>query len=131
MSNENSVSLVAALGDYVASVMMQISDREARLYPVLGAEGNQFFIEVATGSVESRRILKTIRLEIQRGLDVLEPPLHAGEESTVTIPNESFLIALLGLFQTAMNANALILHPLNNRGDYLPGWNEAIIALSS
>jgi hypothetical protein len=124
---------VAALGNYVLSVIKSINSIEKEMYPVLGAEGSNFFIEVAVGIFESRRILKTIHVEISRELDNIgfEDALIADADTSIELPDESFLIALLGLFQSAMDAKAMVLHPLDNNGNFLPGWNQAVIMVSS
>lgn len=132
MSSEKTLA-VAALGNHIARVIAAIDTREGGLYPVLGAEGRDFFIEIAVGSLESRRILKTIHIKTQNGLEhpVLPNMLSADDEVSIIIPNASLLIALVGLLQLALKANALILHPLDDRGDFLPGWNDAVMAASS
>jgi len=132
MKNEK-YNPVVALGHYVLTVIKSINSIEKEIYPVLGAEGNMFFIEVAVGIFESRRILKTIHVEISRGIDGIgfEDELIVDDDTFIELPNESFLIALLGLFQAAMDAKATILHPLDNNGNYLVGWNQAVITVSS
>lgn len=124
---------VVALGDFVAGVVSAINSGAAPLYPVLGAEGHDFFIEVAAGPFESRQILKTARVEIREELDhpVLPEVPNTEDEVVIFLPTAAFLVGLLGLFQQALNAGALILHPLDDCGDFLPGWNQAVIAAAS
>lgn len=102
-------------------------------YPVLGAEGETIFIEIATGDFKTRRIEKTIYIEINKAenTSTSKHSLHAPNELTVKLPNESFFVAFIGLLQHALNSNLLVLHPLNENGNFLPGWTEAFAFISS
>lgn len=125
---------VAALRISVLRILDEIGGIRSGAYPVLGAEGTHFFIELAAGPLESRQILKTIHVEIRRkGYDQLAPQNSicvVGNEIAIILPDESFLIALVGLFQSALKTSASILHPLDSSGNFLPGWNDAVIAVS-
>lgn len=124
---------IVVLGNYVARIVSATERGKMSLYPVLGAEGRDFFIDLAAGPFGSRQILKTVHIEIR---DDLEQPEFLGSPSSdkeifISLPNAAFLIGLVGLFQRALATQAMFLHPLDDRGDFLTGWDEAIMASSS
>lgn len=131
MTNEKTPPIVA-LGDYVIKLMSAIAWEGTRPYPVLGAEGNEFFIDIAAGPFESRRILKTIRIEIHENLEqpVLPDLLSRCDELSIFLPDAALLIGLVGLLQQKLNASTQMLHPLDERGDFLPGWTQTITMIS-
>jgi hypothetical protein len=126
-------NLVEILANCVIDIIKSIDRAEKDTYPVLGAEGNKFFIEIATGIFGDRQILKTIYVEICRDSSgvMLEDALISDNDISIGLPDESLLIALLGLFENAMNAKTMILHPLDDKGNFLPGWNQAVVTVSS
>lgn len=133
MMQREQVPALVALGGYVASVVSALEYKKMALYPVLGAEGRDFFIDVAAGPFESRQILKTVHVEIRADLDqpVFVDTAGSNDEIFIGLPNAAFLIGLVGLFQRALAAPALVLHPLDDRGDFLTGWDQAVSASSS
>lgn len=130
--NQEKYRLMEALTNYVIDVIKLIDIKE-NIYPVLGVEGNNFFIEIATGILEDRQILKTIYVEISRASNNVkfEEALITDNDISIEVPDESLLIALLGLFENVMSAKTKILHPLDDNGNFLPGWNQAIVTVSS
>ena len=129
MSFETS-TVLADLGGYAANIASAVN-HEKGIYPVFGAEGNEFIIEIAVGPRDRRRILKTIYVEIRREQMALPASGDTSNEHMLLLPDESLLIALLGLFEYALGANTQILHPLNCAGDFLSGWHQAVIAASA
>jgi hypothetical protein len=122
-------SLLVSLGRIAASVA-RASNQSGRAYPVLGAEGDDFFVEIADGEeFMEREILRTIYVTLEEGVTAVDEP---GEgDFSITIPNASYLVALFALLQSALNASkAKVLHPLDSHGNYLPAWNQAVIAAS-
>lgn len=133
MHREQNEPLVA-LGEFVAEFVSTTRRENVPHYPVLGAEGRDFFIEVATGPFETRQILRTVYVELQDDLERPVLPSLAGTDDdsfSIALPNAAFLIGLVGFFQRALDAHAVILHPLNSNGNFLPKWNQAVIAASS
>lgn len=121
--------ILADLGGYAAAIASSL-DHEDRPYPVLGAEGSEFAIEIAVGPRDSRRILKTIYVDIRQDQITL-PTDDTNRESMFVLPEASWLIAFLRLLEYALGANTQILHPLSQYGDFLPGWHQAVTSASA
>jgi len=101
-------------------------------YPVLGAIGGDFFLEISSGTLRDRRILTTIYVTMGRefALASLQPDGWHEEgirdEIHIGLPDASHVIALAGLMEKSLGAGSFILHPLTCRGDFLDGWDDAV-----
>lgn len=120
---------LVSLGKFAAAVTKDVGPNNSRCYPVLGAEGGDFFIEISSGpDFMHRRICKTIYASFDASTNLGKAD---AEEVMVTLPDASYLVALLSLLQKALNTtDTKILHPLDHCGNYLPTWNQAVIAAS-
>lgn len=98
-------------------------------YPVFGAIGNTFIVEIAQDSVEKRNILKTFYIDIKHDLQteiLIKGNPYTDEEILISMKHEYLLIAMLCLMKASFGTPPYILHPLNDRGDYLYGWEYGI-----
>jgi len=112
---------LSSLGELVVRVTN--NHRGIDVYPVLGAEGNVFFIEISSGVMESRIIHTTIYInfDFTAGSESLNK-LAVSPEIIINLPDASYLVAMLSLFRGALGNEARILHPLDTHGNYLVGW---------
>ena len=124
-------NFVVSLGMFASAIAESVGST-TQSYPVLGAEGNSFFIEIASGSeFKCRKIRKTIHVSFD---DAGAPPLDEADadEVSVRLPDGSYLVALMSLLQKALKTeDAKILHPLNDYGDFLPSWSQAVNAAAT
>jgi hypothetical protein len=98
-------------------------------YPVFGAIGNTFMVEIAQGPIERRNILKTFYIDIKHNLQteiLIENKTYADEEILISIKHEYLLIAMLYITKSIFEQSPYILHPLNARGNYPYGWEYGI-----
>ena len=98
-------------------------------YPVFGAIGNTFILEIVQEAVEKRNILKTFYIDIKHDLQtemLIKGNPYADEEILISMKHEYLLIAMLYLMKATFGTPPYILHPLNDRGDYLYGWGYGI-----
>lgn len=95
-------------------------------YPVFGAIGNTFIIEFSKGAFESRNIIKTLYIDIKHNLDTdiyMENNTYTSEELIIYFKYEYILITTLYIIRILFKHQIYILHPLNNNGNYLNGWD--------
>lgn len=122
--------ILVPLGHFAADIAKALCPRVANVFPVLGAEGDNFFIQICEGDdFVGRKVHKIIHV----GLDVHDYIIGAadGIEVSITLPDASCLIALMSLLQQALNTQHIrIHHPLDDYGDFLPYWDIALTAAS-
>lgn len=124
---------VETLSQYVTFIKELMQSQESGIYPVLGAHGSEFFIELATGAKSTRDILLNIVIEfgeIHLDFDTCQKAIANRSDVFMNIPDSAHLIALLGLLEKAFKDTTKILHPLNSTGNYLPAWDQAISNVS-
>lgn len=116
------------LAAFVVELRHRIAQVPQEPYPVLGAEGDAFIIEIASGPLREREILSNFIIEIKGDRSHSLPNLGEREdirEFMIVLPDFAHVIALVGLFERALRSRTVILHPLTSSGDFLPGWDEA------
>lgn len=124
MQNDEEVGL-AILGQIASSFAKDFQSCNA--YPVLGAEGAEFFVDVCSGPMVDRLIHRTIHVSFEDSqVGGYFNTITENAEETIRLPNASHLIAFLFLLSAALRAEMKVLHPLDFNGNYLPGWHEAI-----
>ena len=104
-------------------------------YPVLGAAGFDFFLEIADGAFRDRRIITTIHITLGNKYTDNIPPISIWadgipEEIQIGLPDASQVIALAGLLEKSLGAGTAMLHPLTRFGDFLEGWADAVAAVT-
>jgi hypothetical protein len=127
-------STAEILSQYVNFIKESIQPQKEGIYPVLGAHGSEFFIELATGAQITRDILLNVIIEfgeIHLDYDACKKALAKRADVFMNIPDYAHMIALLGLLEKAFGENTTILHPLDCTGDNLPGWEQAILNVTS
>ncbi len=129
MSFDNANPLVA-LGQFAAAVARNTQRHKGKLFPVLGAEGDNFYIQICEGmNFIGRKVHRIIHVDTDANNFRHGAP--EGIEITVTVPDAAHVIALVSLLQQAMNACQIrIHHPLDDYGDHLPYWELALMAAS-
>lgn len=118
----------------ISIIQELVSDTHSSLnkedcYLVFGAIGNTFIVEIAQCSVEKRNILKTFYIDIKHDLQteiLIKGNPYTDEEILINMKHEYLLIAMLYLMKATFGTPPYILHPLNDRGDYLYGWEYGI-----
>ncbi|HEY0842080.1 hypothetical protein [Methylotenera sp.] len=131
---ETGFTAVELLNRYVSFIKKEIKTHSVNIYPILGAHGPEFFIELSSGDLISRDILLTIAIkfgETNMDYELAKQAIANHSEIYVGVLNYAYLIAFLGLLEKSFKGDTKILHPLNNTGDFLPGWNQAIAMVSS
>ena len=123
-------NLLVSLGQFAAAVAKTSSLNENNFFPVLGAEGDNFYIQICEGTdFIGRKVHKIIHVDIDASNFRHGSP--DGIEITVALPDAAHLIALVSLLQQALNASQIkIHHPLDDYGDHLPYWELALMAAS-
>ena len=131
-SRKNLRNNLVQIGKFVSNVV-QSTERGSKIcYPVLGSSGDLFLIEIASGEMKSRTILRSVYVELkgnQKDSIVIQSDL-TGSEITISVIDASQLVALLGLFETALRQNTRPLHPLDTNGNYFKDWCHALNAAS-
>lgn len=127
--NIQMIGELSSLGELVVRVIN--NHRDSGAYPVLGAEGDQFFVEISSGAMESRIIHNTlyINFEFIAGSGNTDG-LAVSPEMNINLPDASYLVALLSLLSAALGNEAKILHPLDPLGNYLVGWQQTLTTVS-
>lgn len=125
--------LIANLTDMTELVSaLGVMNPDVPRYPVLGAEGSEFFVDICTGQMPSRSILNTLHIEFSH--DDTETSWSASEPLpkalTVCLPDPSFMVALLALLGAALGNGLEVMHPLDACGNYFDGWAECIKTFS-
>lgn len=125
--------LIANLTDMTELVSaLGVMNPDVPRYPVLGAEGPEFFVDICTGPMPSRSILNTLHIEFS--LEVPETPWKAPEyltkALTIRLPDPSFMVALLALLGGALGNGLEVMHPLDACGNYFDGCAECVKAFS-
>jgi len=118
------------LGIFVNKIAQMTEFRNP--YITLGAEGIDFFAEVCTGQLDKRTIHKNIIIYMvsNEGISVeLSDTEH--KEIIVNLPDAKHLIAFVALLIAAFKAEIKVLHPLTEMGNYLPDWQDALVAATS
>lgn len=127
------VNTIEMLSQYVAFIRTVMGTENGNIYPVLGAHGTEFFIELASGTLLKREILMTILVtfgNIELDFEGSQKAFTSKTEIYLQLPDSAHLIALLGLLEKAFNGKTTILHPLDSQGNYYPGWSQAAISVS-
>lgn len=127
------MNTIEILSQYVAFVRSIMGTENRGTYPVLGAYGPEFFIELASGPLLSREILMTFLVEfddIELDFEDSQKAISNKTEIYLKLPDSAHLIALLGLLEKAFNSKTTILHPLDSRGNYFSGWSQAASSAS-
>jgi hypothetical protein len=121
---------IMTLAQFIKIIIVPLIETYQDAYPVLGAEGDTFFVEVAEGPMASRELLTTIYLEFGtvHSLPELDPESKS-KEVWITITDASMVIATIQLVQAGLGKPAILLHPLDGNGDFLKGWSEAVTLL--
>ena len=129
MSFDNA-NLLVSLGQFAAAVAGAARLHKGEFFPALGAEGDNFYIQICEGTnFIGRKVHKIIHVDIDVNNFRIGSP--DGIEITVAVPDAAHLIALLSLLQQALNASQIKIHlPLDDYGDHLPHWELALIAAS-
>lgn len=127
MNNYRSAQLIS-LGSFAGAIAKAIGQSAGNGYPVLGAEGSCFFVEIATGPRLQRTILKTIHIGF--GTSALPTDMSDADDILVDLPDASYLVALLSLLQSALCSEAMVLHPLDEQGNFHKDWRQAVTAAS-
>ena len=119
------------LGKFAASTAKAIPFQSEQAYSVLGAEGDSFFIEVASGfDISKRVILKTIHIDFDGNNQYLTA--SDDDEISISLPSGTYMIALLALLAKALRTECVrVLHPLNECGNYLRNWESALTEAST
>lgn len=131
--NQGKMSSIEMLSQYVIFIRRTLETKNEITYPVLGAHGAEFFVEIASGPILSREILLTILVEFDEIHLNFEDSLKAianKSEIFIKLPDYAHLIALLGLIEGAFNGKTSVLHPLDCSGNYCSGWGSAINSVS-
>ncbi|MDX9987381.1 MULTISPECIES: hypothetical protein [Thiothrix] len=137
---------LTALGQAVSSIADEFRPQGA--YPVLGAEGSEFFVEIASGPMPTRTTHWTIYIAFgdtishDSSIDdggfvftrIQYPPCFGSEiilrlsdtEAFVRLPDGAWLVALLVLLRVALGKGVEATHPLDGHGDVLLGWDQAL-----
>lgn len=123
-------NLLVSLGHFAAAIAKSAHPQKNTFVPVLGAECDNFYIQICEGTdFIGRKVHKIIHVDIDVNNFQIGSP--DGIEITVAVPDAAHLIALLSLLQQALNASQTkIHHPLDNYGDHLPHWELALMAAS-
>lgn len=129
MSFDNTNPLVS-LGQFAAAVAGSARLHKGEFFPVLGAEGDSFYVQICVGmNFIGRKVHKIIHIDIDASNFRHGSP--DGIEITVVLPDAAHLIALVSLLQQALNASQFKFHlPLDDYGDHLPYWELALMAAS-
>lgn len=124
-------SLLVSLGQFAAAVAGSARLHKGEFFPVLGAEGDNFYVQICEGmNFIGRKVHKIIHIDIDASNFRHGSP--DGIEITVALPDAAHLIALVSLLQQALNASQVKFHhPLDDYGDNLPYWELALMAASS
>lgn len=121
---------LVSLGQFAAAVAKTLDHDQNNVFPVLGAEGDNFYIQICSGEdFVGRKVLKIIHVEF----DPLEANIGSAEpiEVMVTLPDASHLVALLSLLQIALSTKRVMIHhPLDGYGDHLLMWDRSMLAAS-
>lgn len=98
-------------------------------YPVIGAEGDDWFIEISQGELMSRKILATLFVNVGEGTAL--PQVGSGvTEYHLAVPQAAHVLGFIGLLEKALGTRSAILHPLTMSGDYFPDWQPALDCLA-
>lgn len=129
MSFDNANPLVS-LGQFAAAVAGSARLHKGEFFPVLGAEGESYYVQICEGTnFIGRKVHKTIHVDFDASNFRHGSP--DGIEITVALPDAAHLIALVLFLQQALNASQVkIHHPLDDYGDHLPHWELALMAAS-
>lgn len=129
MSFANTNPLVS-LGQFAAAVAGSARLHKGEFFPVLGAEGDSFYVQICEGmNFIGRKVHKIIHVDIDASNFRHGSPDEI--EITVVLPDAAHLIALVSLLQQALNASHVKFHlPLDDYGDHLPCWELALMAAS-
>lgn len=131
MEINNCTRYFMEIGQFVAR-LKSILRASANAYPVIGASGNQTFLEIAYGPMETRIILVTIYVDIARELHLeAMDVLPCGREIFVAVPNQAHLIGFLRLLEAGFGNPCQVLHPLDEQGDFFTDWQDALNSFSA
>lgn len=97
-------------------------------YPVIGAEGDDWFIEISQGELMSRKILATLFVSVGEALEV-PSAIGGGQDYRLIVPQAAHVIGFIGLLEKALGTRSAILHPLTTSGDYFADWQPALDSL--
>lgn len=119
---------IEALKDFVDQVSGNLGQKIQSSCPVFGSEGNSFFIDITDSTPTSKTIFKTIHLSIKNqdlSLEYQTPSIdHV--ELYVDIPDYSFIIATIKLFEKACSSNTRICLPLDSYGNVIHGSQHQV-----
>lgn len=120
------------LVEYVTALRRHEFCRGDGCYPVLGSNGDEFVLEIAEGSFSDRVIKRSIYVSLECSEPAIVSVQRLGEfEDAVRLPDAAHLIALLGMLERTFRREVKVLHPLDQRGDYMPGWSQALCAIAA
>lgn len=122
------VDVLVPLGHFAATVAKTLGARKDKCFPVLGAEGDNFYIQICEGTdFIGRKVHKIIHVGL--GAHDFQIGPADGIEIMATLHDAAHLIALVSLLQQALNSPHIrIHHPLDDYGDLLPYWDRALMA---
>jgi hypothetical protein len=100
-------------------------------YPVMGAEGKYFFVDICAGPMSDRVTHKIIHLHFEPIEEPDDEFSFQDFESIIQVSKASDVIAFVFLLSTALGAETKILHPLAENGDFFPAWEDAVAIVHS
>ncbi|MDE2429668.1 MAG: hypothetical protein KGM99_13165 [Burkholderiales bacterium] len=138
-------SQMAFLADYAyrvaASIMAGRKKAGGQIYVMYGADGSSPNIEISAGNHPQEKILKLINIEIGHGAYYREPEYSmevfkrfedlfevtdcTKRETSLILPDQAHLLALLNFMEITLETPVTLLDPFTAHGNALPAYYDA------